>query len=42
MIDTVESPQLLTYRWLESATTVYGLCPMANAPRRLSVAASMR
>ena len=37
MTDTVESPQLLTYRWLESATTLYGLCPTANAPRRLSV-----
>src|SRR6059058_4350055 len=40
--DTVESPQSLTYRCVESATAPYGRRPTATAPRRASVAASIR
>src|SRR5947207_4896015 len=37
--DTVESPQSLTYRCVESATAPYGRRPTATAPRRGHVAA---
>src|SRR2546423_5837237 len=39
---TVESPQSLTYRCIESATAPYGRRPTPPAPRRARVAAAVR